>query len=402
MVGPSGRLQKPKLPTALGSPHEDDTTSTETPIAPRRFNPPVLRNFSYPLNVGIQSQPPLFPSPLRTEQTAWDQLGELYNFSPNSISRTRETKPSGFEDPFSFRSETESYSQLNDKDGNEDGEFDKSAEKSGLKDKASKLTKGQSLGDRIFPQATAITSRLKRNSSGRHKATASLDTSRLMVLSSNDIDRPASSSGVLLIDTTVKTPSITTRYAPSPLIVSQEIALMRLEEGVPESQVTRAMESLEVGHNCRKKPSNENSRMGHNIIENSVNRKTSNYSTELVEHKNKGGKRRWMSQLKSWVTASEPSAQALKQYKKETYNKAHISLDDPQANAKLHLPIGTLPPNAIKPAGPGPDPEEIFLKQTEQRKKMRHSGTGSYETQGSKSSSSRYSTSSSVVFGTAK
>ncbi|KAF3056324.1 hypothetical protein GL218_06757 [Daldinia childiae] len=142
--------------------------------------------------------------------------------------------------------------------------------------------------------------------------------------------------------------------------------------------------------------------MNRNTLENAGNRKINDPPAELAEQK-KNGKRRWMSQLKSWVAASEPSAQALKQYKKETYDRAHLSLDDPQANAKLHLPIGTLPPNTIKPAGSGPDPEEMFLKRAEQRKRMRRSGTGSYETyQGSKSSSSRYSASSSTAFGAAR
>ncbi|KAI1649805.1 hypothetical protein F4815DRAFT_135688 [Daldinia loculata] len=123
MVGLVGRLRKPKLPNALGSLHEDDTTPTETPITPQRFNPPVLRNFSYPINVGSLRQPPAFPSLPIAQQTAWDQLGELYNFSPESVSRAREAKTLGLDDPFSFRSETESYSQLDDEDSDGNQEF---------------------------------------------------------------------------------------------------------------------------------------------------------------------------------------------------------------------------------------------------------------------------------------
>ncbi|KAI1804023.1 hypothetical protein F4811DRAFT_562038 [Daldinia bambusicola] len=408
MVGPPGRLRRPRLPTAMGSPHGDDNTPIETPTTSHRFSPPVLRNFSYPLNAGITSQPLSFPSPPKTGQTAWNQLEELYKFSSDSIFRTHETKTPVFKDSFSLRSETESYSQLDEKDGNEDEELShpsllyNSAEEGELKDKTLKLTRGRLSGDRIFPLTTTITSRMKPSSSGQHKTTASLDTSRLIALSSSDVDRPASSSGVSHIDATVNLPSITARYAPLPLIGSQEGKLVRSEEGTSVSQITGAMQSLEMSHTYRKNPPHENNGMGRNMIENGENDKASHPSTESIKHKKKDGKRRWISQLKNWVTASEPSAQALKQYKKETYDKAHISLDDPQANAKLHLPIGTLPQNAVKPAGSGPDPEDIFFKRTERRKRIRYPGTGSSETQGSKSSSGLYSTSSNIAFGTAR
>ncbi|KAI0135501.1 hypothetical protein F4814DRAFT_454706 [Daldinia grandis] len=394
MVGLVGHLRKPKLPIALGSPHEDDATPAETPMAPQRFNPPVLRNFSYPIHVGSLRQPPLFPSLPIAQQTAWDQLGELCSFSPDSVSRAHKTKTVGLDDPFSFRPNTESYSQLDDEDSDGSKEFGigvsseqldreslsredlKSAEKGGLKDKALKLTKGQSLGDRIFPQASIITSRLKRNSSGQHKTTASLDASRLMALPSSDPDRPASSSGVPLIDTTFKLPSITTRYVHSPLMHSRGNESIGEGEGTLISQATGAMKSLEMHPAYHKKTSHDHSGVNRDILENASDGKPNNLPTGLAKYKKKDGKRRWISQLKSWVTVSDPSAQASKQYKKETYDKAHFSLDDPRANAKLHLSIGTLPPNVIKPAVSGTDPEDMFLKQAELRKGMRRSGTG--------------------------
>lgn len=92
--------------------------------------------------------------------------------------------------------------------------------------------------------------------------------------------------------------------------------------------------------------------------------------------KSKEGKGRWLSQLKEWVSTSEPSTQALKQHKKDTFKKAGVSLDDPQATAKLHAPIGELPEDAIKPAGRGPDPEEVLLRRAEQRRKARGSYSG--------------------------
>ena len=92
--------------------------------------------------------------------------------------------------------------------------------------------------------------------------------------------------------------------------------------------------------------------------------------------KSKEGKGRWLSQLKDWVSTSEPSSQALKQHKKDTFKKAGVALDDPQATAKLHAPIGELPEEAIKPAGRGPDPEEVLLRKAEQRRKARGSYSG--------------------------
>ncbi|KAI0851403.1 hypothetical protein F5Y00DRAFT_8561 [Daldinia vernicosa] len=123
MTGLVGHVRKPKPPITLGSPHEDDATPTVTPITPQHFNPPVLRNFSYPFHVGSLRQPPIFPSLPIAQQTAWDQLGELCNFSPDNISRAREAKTLGLDDPFSFRFETESYSQLDDEDSDGNQEF---------------------------------------------------------------------------------------------------------------------------------------------------------------------------------------------------------------------------------------------------------------------------------------
>lgn len=51
--------------------------------------------------------------------------------------------------------------------------------------------------------------------------------------------------------------------------------------------------------------------------------------------KGKEGIGHWLLQLKSWFVMSEPSNQALKQYKKETYRNAGVSVDDPRASAKL-------------------------------------------------------------------
>ncbi|KAI1416007.1 hypothetical protein F5Y13DRAFT_141053 [Hypoxylon sp. FL1857] len=114
MVGFVGRLRKPKLAVALGSPHQDDTLLSQRPTTPRQFSPPVLRNFSYPFNLSNPKPPPPFPSELRAGQTAWDQLGEICRFSPDGTSRTGQTRLFGLDNPFLFKSETENYTILDD------------------------------------------------------------------------------------------------------------------------------------------------------------------------------------------------------------------------------------------------------------------------------------------------
>ncbi|KAI1096242.1 hypothetical protein F5B19DRAFT_488857 [Rostrohypoxylon terebratum] len=386
MVGFVERFRKPKLPIAPGSPSKDYILSSQQPITPQHSRPPVLRNFSYPINIG-KPEPPPYPTVPPTGQTAWDRLGEICSFSPN---RTGKVRTPTLDDPFFFKSGEEPYSRL-DGDDDDENSF------------ASKLSKGQSLGDRIFAQNPIVTSRLKRNSLGQHKAAVSLDTSRLLALPHSDPDRPASSSGVPLIDTKLRTPSPTSGPDPSSPFTSRENTFdfsTDLEEESLILKTTTSMKSLGIGPGHRVKPL-LNSYAGSDInsLEDTDRIKRHDTVMESVRHKRSDGKQGWLSQFKGWVSVSEPSAHALKQYKKETYKKAQIALDDPKANAKLHLPIGTLPQGAIKPAGRGPDPEELVTKNTEQRKNTRVPGSRIGSTsQGSMSSMSRYSSSSSTVF----
>ncbi|OTA64523.1 hypothetical protein K449DRAFT_392598 [Hypoxylon sp. EC38] len=114
MVGFVGRFRKPKLPVDLGSPYEDDIVLTQRPTTPQRFTPPVLRNFSYPFNVGNPEPPPPFPHESRPGKTAWDQLGEICSFSPSGTSRTGQARLFGLDNPFLFKAEIERYARLDD------------------------------------------------------------------------------------------------------------------------------------------------------------------------------------------------------------------------------------------------------------------------------------------------
>lgn len=64
-----------------------------------------------------------------------------------------------------------------------------------------------------------------------------------------------------------------------------------------------------------------------------------------LQAKGKTGTGQWLSRLKGWMTASEPSAEALKKHKKIIYKNSGISLKDPQANTKLWYV-----PNFARPA----------------------------------------------------
>lgn len=102
---------------------------------------------------------------------------------------------------------------------------------------------------------------------------------------------------------------------------------------------------------------------------------------------------RWLSQLKSWFVTSEPSSQAFKQHKKDIYKNAGVALDDPRASAKLHIPATIMPEEAIKPAGRGPDPEDLARKRAElRRSRVLPSYTNSHALR----STASYSTGSSV------
>lgn len=129
----------------------------------------------------------------------------------------------------------------------------------------------------------------------------------------------------------------------------------------------------------------------------SNDQKLSDRSSESRERRGREGKSRWFSQLKEWVTISEPSTQALKNYKKDTYKKADIALDDPLANVKLHLPVASLPPDAIKPSGSGPEPEDIVLKRAMYRKQAHEATPVSRACRGPPSGSSHGSSSNSAT-----
>lgn len=82
---------------------------------------------------------------------------------------------------------------------------------------------------------------------------------------------------------------------------------------------------------------------------------------------------------------AEPSAQAIREQKKNIYRQHNIDMKDPQAAIKLHFPIGKIPDNAITSTR-GPSPEKA-LERTQQQREETQSYSGLSQASHSVSSS---------------
>ena len=86
-----------------------------------------------------------------------------------------------------------------------------------------------------------------------------------------------------------------------------------------------------------------------------------------TEHSNGQGKAKWLSQVKRWLSASEPSAKAMKQQKRDAYLKHNIDPKDPRAAAKMHIPFGRVPAGATT-STTGPSPEKALMAAAKERR----------------------------------
>ncbi|KAI1345122.1 hypothetical protein F5Y15DRAFT_410800 [Xylariaceae sp. FL0016] len=395
MVGFVERFRKPKSPIAIGSPEKDEAIPLQAPATPQYNTPPVLRNFSYPIYIGLRGNSPS-SSHHRGHQTTWDQLGDLCNFSPENVSRVGQARTAGLDDPFFYKSERAPYSRLYDQDDNIDAPHARISV------------------DQAPPAQSDVKSRkkqrrkcreewtLKRKSLGHHKPASSLDAFRLIVPPSNTSpERPVSSSGVPHIDNRFERLTSDTKIHPLPLTFQSDNirdSSIYHESDKYRHESTLGLQDLQMERVHERANSHGHNGLARDIYDNGKIQSRADSSSESVTRKEKVRKGRWFTQLKEWVSVSEPSTQAFNTYKKDAYKRAGVALNDPRANAKLHLPVGTLPGHAIKPAGRGPDPEEIALKKAEQRVKMRESFTAAgIPSQSSRSSGSRYSSSNSSV-----
>jgi hypothetical protein len=99
-----------------------------------------------------------------------------------------------------------------------------------------------------------------------------------------------------------------------------------------------------------------------------------------VPAKSSNSKPRWLKNVKDWLSVSEPSAQALKHQRVSTYQRHGVALDDPDAAAKMHLPIGRVP-DGVTTSSAGPDPEKTLqdraIRGSAKHQYMQHTGSQS-------------------------
>lgn len=407
--------KRPEYPIFFSPLERDDISSSQNPTAAQLASPPTsLRNFSYPTRVATSLNSAL---PRGPPTPSWELLNQTSNACPDNTTKAAaipevsclnqkkrhpryipgeehtEAQPALWHwhwhwHPNSGKTHQSTPGKRPRRSTllSSDQPFSTTLEV-GPHTQA-KTRKSHSLGGHIFPHVPSVAARFKRNSAGKHKTTSSLDASPFAVPGAGNSIRPASSSGILVMNQLPMS-------IPSP------------DGSPPQSLASGYFESCDIktvrepASVCLKMHSGDHMSTSRSVHSQqpsvgSNGRKRGDSTTGDDRRKGKGNKGRWLSQLKGWVSMSEPSAQAFEQHKKETYKRAGVALDDPRANAKLHIPATSLPPSAIKPSGPGPEPEEIARRRAENKRKLQPGVDATRGmSQGSRSSASQHSSSSS-------
>lgn len=95
--------------------------------------------------------------------------------------------------------------------------------------------------------------------------------------------------------------------------------------------------------------------------------RTLQHSSSIAGEKSHGGKHRWFTHVKDWLSVSEPSAHAMKTQKRNVYQKHGVDLADPRAAAKMHFPMSQMPAGAITSTR-GPDPEDVVKRKAKEKR----------------------------------
>ncbi|KAK1545329.1 hypothetical protein CPAR01_02831 [Colletotrichum paranaense] len=315
---------------------------------------PPIRNFSYPT---AALRPPSGPSIFSSAQ-----LG--IHLPPAGFGEARTSTPSGLiEPPFYWAS---SYRPIREE------EIEPSTDSQSFISDTARA---------IFESSPKKASPQKRAFVLGHKFAKSVDLASTHLRPPSPL-RPASSSGIATVDT---------RTAP------HRIGLAIDEE---DNHPGTLLDLSDDEMGLRRRISEMDLRMSPPKRMFSDHSQTSEYSASTVsvsgsptkkrrsdKTKPKDGKHHWVSQLKDWFSTGEPSSQDWKQLKKQEYHKHGIAMNDPDASAKLHAPIGAIPEEAIKPSS-GPDPETIAKKKFANRKQVRQAYGGCERISGSVSSES--------------
>lgn len=105
------RFRKPKQPLVLVSPRKERVANQQITSRPQKVTPPVLRNFSYPINVTNNAPVPT-PTVWEERPSTWDQLGEICNFSHSTKPWARQDRTVRLEDPFLYTTDRTPYKRL--------------------------------------------------------------------------------------------------------------------------------------------------------------------------------------------------------------------------------------------------------------------------------------------------
>lgn len=407
MVG-LGRLRQVNSSRDFGSKGNDivivrPLSPSEAGVTEAGVKPRVLRNFSYPTNVSYRCEGPTYPGCSLPEKIDGERFGQPSTLPPDGTPQdeaidlriqdrqTPNHKHSGT--PGQESSPTAQARPSGNPSHPTPSKADtKSRGKPHRRRALTTLPVSQQNNVPWFsgsshagaPGDTKTTTNPRKGTSqGHHKVVQSFDVSHHISFQSTALARPASSSGATFVDSRLEHSGSSADYTLFPIHKFPSAGPQPGQiTNMDTSRFRRVSPTAPVQHSTE-----SHGQRNHSSAESSI--------------RPKSGKERWLSQFKDWISMSEPSSQALKDYKKETYRRAGIAPDDPRAPAKLHLPVATLPAEAIKPSGRGPDPEEIILKKVEMKKKMRNSFRmfGSTRPGSTRSSASQRSSFSSLHLG---
>ena len=405
-------------------PEQSPEQRQDTTQSPRA---PVLRNFSYPTSVG--SSAPASSYTPREGQTTWDQLGELCNFSPDSVGKARTV-----EQPFFYRRDSEPYMSLSGQesdfntsywrsqvpayDESTKGESRPGKNKRpgailGLslphvhtkqapgpdggsperETKSYRAAKTLSLGNYIFPRRNPVKTRRKHTSWGSSKGDSHLTYSRTCSPPHNTLARPVSSCGVLISepirehgDTGLGAKVSASKHRRSNTLISFQDEVDRPAcSSSPSSRQFSRIGALRRRSGSQGRFSFDTTLLGDS--------EEAGRDAGRDHDDRKEGKGRWLSQLRDWISAPEPPTWTLKQHTKDAFKKAGVALRDLRTSAELHLPAGSLLSGPIDSRGPNDPAPELKEMVTEGREGCKREqqvyNSNAQMSQGSRSSTSQ-------------
>lgn len=410
---------------------EEIPIPSQTPSPSQPSTPPVSRNFSYPTNVLLDPGPPVEPESCLIGPNTWNQRGVICSFSPDNILRavtaeledqhcdppstdinserrwaghSRHIQPVYREDQqpadfwsssdFSYSATSKGRLEIRTKQSTTWGVTTLRAQNQSLHCHSSSTTGSRKInvvdsdlaGARIHARTTNAAVGWKTESSGHHRAVKSLDGSHLLAFRQDSPGRPASSSGGPAYKERERKSFFEDNRRGTYSSKDRAVVVLTPFKNLRRSAILRNSRDLAMEQNYR-----------HDATLSEELKVDAQDGTKTRKHKEcRGG---WLSHIKEWLSTSEPSTQALKNYKKEAFKRAGTTPDDPRATAKLHIPTSTLPPEAIKPSGRGLDPEDVLRKEVERKKRLRRSYQTTASSSGaSRTSASRHSSLSSLPF----